>query len=162
MKNTKIAGIRTGGQTGADRAAMDVAREYGIPLCGWCPKGGWAEDYPEAPGLLNDYPELTETPSAGTAQRTMWNMRDADAILTVIPEDSAESKGTDVGLKTGQELGKPMITVSGRKDLPEIIRWLQDLPDGLCLCVGGPRASECGSAYEVTREILVGLIEAFS
>ena len=44
--------IRTGGQTGVDRAAMDTARKYGIPLCGWCPKNGWAEDCPEAPGIL--------------------------------------------------------------------------------------------------------------
>ena len=42
----KIYRIRTGGQSGVDRAAMDFAREYGIPLCGWCPKNGWAEDYP--------------------------------------------------------------------------------------------------------------------
>ncbi len=45
----KIARIRTGGQSGVDRAAMDFAREQGIPLCGWCPKGGWAEDYPDPP-----------------------------------------------------------------------------------------------------------------
>jgi predicted Rossmann-fold nucleotide-binding protein len=81
----KIYRIRTGGQSGVDRAAMDFAREYGIPLCGWCPKNGWAEDYPDSPGVLLDYPELTETPSDGTEQRTKWNMRDADAILTIIP-----------------------------------------------------------------------------
>ena len=57
----KIVKIRTGGQTGVDRAAMDFAREHEIPLCGWCPKNGWAEDYTVAPGLLKDYPELTET-----------------------------------------------------------------------------------------------------
>ena len=73
----KISGIRTGGQSGIDRAAMDYAKENEIPLCGWCPRGGWAEDYPESPGLLADYPELTETPSGGTEQRTRWNMREA-------------------------------------------------------------------------------------
>ena len=150
----KIARIRTGGQIGVDRAAMDIAREFNIPLCGWCPKGGWAEDYPTPPGLLVDYPELRETPSAGTFQRTMWNMRDADAILTIIPLDSRESTGTDVGLNIGKELHKPMITVSGIKDLPAIIRWLNQLPDGITLCVGGPRASECSSAYEVAKDIL--------
>ena len=31
----KIYRIRTGGQSGVDRAVMDFAREYGIPLCGW-------------------------------------------------------------------------------------------------------------------------------
>ena len=88
----KTVKIRTGGQSGVDRAAMDFARECGLELCGWCPKGGWAEDYPEPPGLLRDYPELQETPSEGTEQRTRWNMRDADAILTIIPESSSESE----------------------------------------------------------------------
>ena len=36
--------IVSGGQTGVDRAALDVAIELGIPYRGWCPKGGWAED----------------------------------------------------------------------------------------------------------------------
>ena len=85
MLSKKIRRIRTDGQSGVDRAAMDFARERGIPLCGWCPKNGWAEDYPDPPGLLIDYPELTETPSDDTAQRTKWNMRDCDAILTIIP-----------------------------------------------------------------------------
>ena len=98
----KIYRIRTGGQSGVDRAAMDFAREYGIPLCGWCPKNGWAEDYPDSPGVLLDYPELTETPSDGTEQRTKWNMRDADAILTIIPGGSLPSPGTDVGLAAGE------------------------------------------------------------
>ena len=57
----KIRRIRTGGQTGVDRAALDTARKYGIEICGWCPKGGWAEDYPEAPGIKEMYPELQET-----------------------------------------------------------------------------------------------------
>lgn len=46
MLSKKIRRIRTGGQSGVDRAAMDFARERGIPLCGWCPKNGWAEDVP--------------------------------------------------------------------------------------------------------------------
>ena len=101
MLETKkiISRIRTGGQSGVDRAAMDFARENDIPLCGWCPKNGWAEDYPDPPGVLADYPELTETPSEGTEQRTKWNMRDCDAILTIIPEGSSSSPGTDIGLK---------------------------------------------------------------
>lgn len=85
----KIARIRTGGQSGVDRAALDFAIERNIPYSGWCPKGGWAEDYPDPPGLLRDYPELQETPSSGTEQRTRWNMRDADAILTIIPESAS-------------------------------------------------------------------------
>ena len=135
----KIAKIRTGGQSGVDRTALDFAIEHEIPYCGWCPKGGWAEDYPDPPGLLRDYPELQETPSSGTEQRTKWNMRDADAILTIIPESSAESKGTEVGLEEGEHLGKPMFT----------------------LCVGGPRASECPEAYETAKAVLTAVLPVF-
>ncbi len=159
MKKEKISRIRTGGQTGVDRAAMDTAREYGIPLCGWCPKNGWAEDYETASELLAVYPELMETPSPGTEQRTKWNMRDADAVLTIIPEDSFLSEGTLLGIKEGEDLGKPMITVSGPSDIPRILSWLDGLPDGIELCVGGPRASECSGAYDVAKEVLAGLFE---
>lgn len=157
----KIKCIRTGGQSGVDRAAMDVAKEYGIPLCGWCPKDGWAEDYPEPPGLLRDYPELTETPSRDTSQRTLWNMRDAEAILTIIPEHSKPSEGTNLGLKEGQYLCKPMFTATGLDDIPAILEWISGLKDGIELCIGGPRASECGDAYDVAKAILISIINNF-
>ena len=158
---TKIIKIRTGGQTGVDRAAMDFAREHKIPFCGWCPKGGWAEDYPDPPGLLLDYPELTETPSADPAQRTKWNMRDSDAILTIIPAGSMHSPGTDVGLEEGRLLGKPMYTAAGPEDVPAILRWINDLPDGIELCIGGPRASECPEAYDITKSILEHMAQGY-
>ena len=160
MNAKRISRIRTGGQTGVDRAAMDAARAYGIPLCGWCPKNGWAEDYPKAPGLLTLYPELIETPSEGTEQRTKWNMRDADAILTIIPEGSLPSGGTLLGLSEGEGLGKPMITVSGNSDIPKVLSWLEDLPDVIELCIGGPRASECSQAYDVAKDLLSRLFDS--
>lgn len=156
----KISRIRTGGQSGVDRAAMDFARKNGILLCGWCPKNGWAEDYPDPPGLLADYPELTETLSEGTEQRTRWNMRDADAILTIIPE-GASSPGTDIGLEEGALQSKPMYTAAGLSDVPGIVNWIQELPDGTELCIGGPRASECPEAYDIAMEVLKGLEEFF-
>lgn len=157
----KISRIRTGGQSGVDRAAMDFARENGIPLCGWCPKGGWAEDYPEPPGLLADYPELMETSSDGTEQRTRWNMRDAGAILTIIPEGAASSPGTEVGLEEGMILSKPMYTAAGLSDVPDIIKWIRSLPDGTELCIGGLRASESPDAYDVAMAVLRGFEEVF-
>jgi hypothetical protein len=48
--------IRSGGQTGVDRAALDAAVLLGRPYEGWCPKGGWAEDFLRPPGLLTIYP----------------------------------------------------------------------------------------------------------
>ena len=54
-----IKKIISGGQTGADRAALDVAIELGIPHGGWIPKGRKAED-----GVLPDKYQLQEMPTA--------------------------------------------------------------------------------------------------
>ena len=162
MKTT-ITRIRSGGQSGVDRAALDFARKHNMEICGWCPKGGWAEDYPEAPGVLTVYPELRETPEAAPWQRTLWNMRDADAILTIVPEGSGTSGGTELGVQEGIRLGKPMFTARSAEDVPEIVAWLRSLAadraEGFELCVGGPRASECAEAYRVTEEILEKVFE---
>src|SRR2546426_4775322 len=53
--------VISGGQTGVDRAALDVALELGVPAGGWCPKGRKAEDGSLAPR----YP-LTETDRKST------------------------------------------------------------------------------------------------
>ena len=145
-----------------DRAAMDFARKQRIPLCGWCPKNGWAEDYPDPPGLLADYPELSETPSEGTQQRTRWNMRDCDAILTIIPDGSLPSQGTAVGLEEGKNLAKPMYTDRGPEKAADIKKWIQSLPNGTELCIGGPRASECTTAYDTAMKVLDSIAEVFS
>src|SRR3954454_8651242 len=68
--------IVSGGQTGVDRAALDVALALGIPCGGWCPKGRKAED-----GPIEDRYPLSETPSSDYRQRTLWNIRDSDATL---------------------------------------------------------------------------------
>ena len=182
--NLAITRIRSGGQSGVDRAALDFARKHKIEICVWCPKGGWAEDYPEAPGVLALYPELKETPEAEPWQRTLWNMRDAQAILTIMPEGSGESKGTQLGVQEGIELGKPMFTARGVEDAEEISAWMWSLAlggefetgaadvmsgsdaengsgavFGIELCVGGPWASECPEGYQVTMEILEKVME---
>src|ERR1700730_7354242 len=78
--------IRSGGQTGVDRAALDAAVLKGRPYEGWCPKGGWAEDFLRPPGLLTIYPHLMETPSESPEQRTDWNVRDSAANIVFVPD----------------------------------------------------------------------------
>ena len=63
-----IAKIVSGGQTGADRAALDWALEHSIPHDGWCPRGRLAED-----GPIEARYNLQETPSSNYPQRTEWN-----------------------------------------------------------------------------------------
>ena len=156
----KIAYLRTGGQTGVDRAALDTARRHGIPIVGWCPKDGWAEDMPEAPGIMRLFPELHETPSSDVDQRTRWNVRDSHATLIINPWRSDYSEGTSVTERSAVELGRPYLVVTSGKSAPDVIAWLSGLGSELTLNVGGPRASECPEAYEKTCKILDAVISA--
>lgn len=71
-----ITKIISGGQTGADRAGLDVAIWHNFPHGGWCPKGRRAED-----GAIGGQYQLTEAPSANYLQRTEWNVRDTDGTI---------------------------------------------------------------------------------
>jgi len=144
----------SGGQSGADRAALDVALERGIAYGGWCPKGGWAEDFPVPPGLLTKYPNLKETPLADPAQRTEWNVRDADVCLVITGAGGLEvSKGTTLACQQAQRYGKPCFVADLREpDMYEqTALWLRaqldTLGPDLKLAIGGPRESEAPGIY---------------
>ncbi len=155
----KIAVIRSGGQTGADRAALDVARAHNITIKGWCPLDGWAEDMPEEPGIIKLFPELVETPLADVIQRTRWNVRDSDATLIVYPRSSRKSNGATLTDQYAGILGKPHLIVRSERDVDDILEWLQDLVDGLDLNVAGPRASECPEVYDITYKLLEAVLK---
>lgn len=148
----RVAVVRSGGQTGVDRAALDVARELGLPIAGWCPRGGWAEDRTQPPGLLIDYPELAETPRRDPEQRTVWNIRDSDATLVVLPPDGTDSPGTALTLETAAALGRPLIVCEDDPDA--VSAWLEGLGPGITLNVAGPRESEARGSYARARRLL--------
>jgi len=95
--------IVSGGQSGADRASLDLAIRLGIPHGGWCPRGRKAED-----GLIHRRYRLRETPSAGYAQRTEWNVRDSDGtvIFSLTNQLTGGSKKT---LQFGRKYGRPCL-----------------------------------------------------
>ena len=153
--------IRTGGQSGADRAAFDVARLYNIPICGWCPKGGWAEDMPEPPGLLAVYPEMIETPSDGTIQRTEWNIRDSSVCIVFDTFENTTSPGTDAGMTFFDKYDVPCfeydLNGGERRQFDELFSWLEEISDRydpFVLGVGGPRASVYDGIYVIVFDIL--------
>ncbi len=154
--------IISGGQTGVDRAALDVAIERGLSWGGWCPKGGWAEDFPDAPGLLARYPNLRETPLADPVQRTEWNVRDSDAILIVVDRAGLSvSRGTMSAKEWARRHGKPVLAVdvSQPDAAVQVAGWLREqrkrFGAGMKLGVGGPRESEAPGIYASTRLLLV-------
>jgi hypothetical protein len=158
--------LLSGGQTGVDRAVLDVAVERGTAYGGWCPKGGWAEDCPEPPGLLAKYPMLQETPLADPAQRTEWNVRDADACMIVVDAGGVDvSAGTALAQELAHRYRKPLLVVKlGDTDrLERAALWLRVQEArhgaGLKLAIGGPRESEAPGIYRRAAAFIRGLMD---
>jgi hypothetical protein len=134
---TRPKKIVSGGQSGVDRAALDVAAELSFPRGGWCPRGRYAEDGP----IPDGYP-LKETPSPDTSQRTEWNVRDADGTLVLT--EGEPSGGTAVTIHFARRHKKPCLVLDLDED-PEpgdVGRWIAE--HGIAvLNVAGPRESKC-------------------
>jgi putative molybdenum carrier protein len=158
--------ITSGGQSGVDRAALDVAIERNLPWGGWCPKGGWAEDSPEPPGLLARYANLRETPLADPLQRTEWNVRESDAVLVIVDAAGmAASRGTQRGHDWARQYRKPFLTVdAGDPDAPlRAAAWLSEqrktLGADMTLSIGGPRESEAPGIYAKASSLLAAILD---
>lgn len=154
----RIAKVRSGGQTGADRGALEAARKKNVPICGWCPPGGLAEDMPEPPGLLKTYPELQEGFTEGYVERTAWNVRDSHATLIVAPAGIEPMSGTEMTVRFAEEYGRPCLIVRGTDDLPKARAWLEGLGYGITLNVAGPRESKTPGTHAVTEKIVGALL----
>ncbi len=157
--------IISGGQTGVDRAALDVAIERGMTWGGWCPKGGWAEDFPDPPGLLAKYPKLRETPLSHPLQRTEWNVRDSDATLIITDgEDMSVSIGTRRAHQWASQHGKPLLVVdaNGPQAALRATQWLQAQKERfgphMTLGIGGPRESESPGIYTRAKVLIAALL----
>jgi len=153
MTPGRIACLRSGGQTGADRAALDAGVECGVAVAGWCPAGGWAEDLPEPPGLLARYPRLRPTPSADPAVRTAWNVRDADATLVISLSSASPSAGTELTVAAARGLSRPLLVTDGT-DVASVLDFLDAVGRGLTVNVAGPRESEAPGTYARTLALL--------
>lgn len=145
----RLRKIISGGQTGVDRAALDVALARAIPCGGWCPKGRWAEDGP----IAARYP-LIETSSDDVRERTRLNVQGADATLVIVHETS--DAGTDYTLQVAAELAKPALRLDlARKPEREIILgWFAAFERPLIVNVAGPRESSSPGIYARSREYL--------
>lgn len=159
--------IRSGGQTGVDRAALDFAISNRLNYGGWCPRGGWAEDFPAAPGLLAKYPRLTETPSNLPEQRTAWNVRDSHATLLIVRgDDLKRSPGTRFAKLLAEVVFlRPCLVVdlqnSAALDLAtDCLAAITAAyrPADFLLHVGGPRESESPGIYVQAGEFLAKLL----
>ncbi|MGD9615014.1 MAG: putative molybdenum carrier protein [Alphaproteobacteria bacterium] len=153
--------IVAGGQTGVDRAALDAAIRLGLLYGGWVPKGGWAEDLPDPPGLLAIYPRLREAISREPAERTRLNVRDSDATLILTAGSGlGASPGTMLTEQTAAALGRPLLMVPvDRSDAVVLIkRWLDGLDRIAVPNIAGPRESEAPGIYALGRRVIESVL----
>jgi hypothetical protein len=143
--------IVTGGQTGADRAALDWAIAHRVRHGGWCPRGRRADD-----GRIPVHYALTETPRRAYVQRTEWNVRDSDGTLlvTLDPKLRAGSRRTAEFAKLYR---RPYLHVSHTEPFAACVdavqRFLRDERITV-LNVAGPRASEAPQVGEFVGALL--------
>ncbi|WP_067783571.1 YpsA SLOG family protein [Actinomyces vulturis] len=143
-----FAAIRSGGQSGVDRAALDCAIKHGIAVCGFTPAGGWAEDIDD---LTKHYPTLTKTPSSDPNVRTTLNVVYSDFTLIISDNDSP---GTLLTAQLCQLLDKPCLIVPSDVDRSVIVTWLRSLKTPMDLNVAGDRQSESPGIYGRTKDLL--------
>lgn len=146
-----IRRIVSGGQTGADRAAMDFAMRHGFELGGVVPRGRMAEDGP----IDERYAGLTETASSDPAARTELNVMNSDA--TIVFSHGSLHGGSLLTVEFARRYGKPIIHVflaeERSRSLARVAAWLQSVRPNV-LNIAGPRASEESAIYEAVSEFL--------
>jgi hypothetical protein len=145
--------IISGGQTGADRAALDVALTLSLPIGGGCPKGRRAED-----GMIPDCYPLTETPEADYDTRTRRNVEDSDG--TLILNLGTLDGGTALTVKLARQMGKPCLMVALEDGIEPTAfqEWLDAHPIAV-LNVAGPRESKRPGVYAAACRLLDTLLQ---
>lgn len=144
----------SGGQTGVDRAALDVAIELGLEHGGYCPAGRKAED-----GRIAERYRLTETDSERYDVRTRLNVIASDATLILFRDQV--SGGTKLTYDFARAGDKPRLRVNLNKSHAVLAarRWLSE-HEIVTLNVAGPRESSAPGIYaqaaDWLRELLSG------
>lgn len=149
-----VRAIISGGQTGADRAALDWAIARGIPHGGWCPKGRAAED-----GVIAARYQLKETESTGYRQRTKLNVRDSDGTLIVNLGEL--DGGTLQTRRFAESMRRPIFVIAAGPGVePDVVYRVRDwiAENSIAtLNVAGPRESKRPGIYRCTYDLLEAL-----
>jgi hypothetical protein len=152
----KLETIISGGQTGADRAALDVALEAEFPCGGWCPKGRTAED-----GCLPMTYPLRELSKGGYRHRTIKNVEEADG--TAIFYFGRPTGGTELTLATCIRLSKPYQLIDALEVTPNrgsiVLARFIDQCQIAVLNVAGPRESSAPGVYDYVRVVIESLLK---
>ena len=150
--STIVDKIVSGGQTGVDRAGLDVAIELGIQHGGWCPKGRRDEN-----GRIPACYLLQETDSEDYADRTERNVVESDG--TLILYFATLRGGTELTYRLTQKHGRPHCLVNLRdpQTTDTVQQWIRENAIRV-LNIAGPRASLNEAVYELARTYLESVL----
>ena len=149
----RVEKIISGGQTGVDRAALDVAIFLEIEHGGWCPKNRLAED-----GQVPAHYQLRETDSDEYAVRTERNVVESDGTLVLY--FSALTGGSRLTANLARRWKKPNLVVDLNEN-PEV-KTVQDWirRHGIrSLNVAGPRESSVPGINRLAEKFLLSVFE---
>ena len=152
---TVIQKIVSGGQTGADRAALDFAIEHGLPHGGWCPQGRMAED-----GEIDWRYRLKETPSPSYVERTEWNVRDSDGTI-ILSIAKNLGGGSQLTVQFAMNHKKPYLHLSKSMDGDSAavkLRQFLEQNQIKILNVAGPRSSTEPAVEEFVKSVLAAAL----
>lgn len=147
--------IISGGQTGVDRAALDVAIALGYPYTGWLPKGRLAEDGP----LPDSYVGMKEMPTKNYIRRTEQNVIDSD--FTIVICHGMPEGGTKRTIDFCVKHNKPHHVVNLDLDVSQQLDAAWAFIDGITgrrVNFAGPRGSKNPSIYDEARDFIERLI----
>ena len=144
--------IVSGGQSGADEAALDWAIARGVPHGGWCPKGRRAEH-----GVIDPRYLLTETPRAVYRERTEWNVRDSDATVIFSLAENLVG-GSKLTASFAARYAKACLHILPRLD-PSVLARFLELNHVVTLNLAGPRASQAPGIGELVVRMLDHALE---
>jgi hypothetical protein len=142
------------GQTGADRAGLDVAIKFNISHGGWIPKGRKTED-----GTLPDMYRLQEMPTSSYPARTEKNVLDSDG--TVIFSHGPLTGGSKLTQQLATKHDKPCLhidlnEVPGYNAVFLLRRWMFE-NNVKILNVAGSRTSKDPEIYKKVFDIIKGI-----
>lgn len=142
--------IISGGQTGADRAALDWAIGHNFPHGGWCPRGRLAED-----GPIPARYALHETASTRYPERTEKNIVESDGTVVFSMTDAVEG-GTKLTMDLARRLRKPLLLISAEtmRDPGAGLRRFVAEQGIKRLNVAGPRASKEPHIADFVKQVL--------
>jgi hypothetical protein len=151
--------IISGGQTGVDRAALDVALKHGIESGGWCPTGRLDEF-----GRIPDRYPVKELESGGFTERTLQNVEDSDGTVIIYP--GKLSGGTEQTVRFCVEQQRPLKLIdSSNVSIEKAAQLIADFVRANMidvLNVAGPRQSEWAKGYDYTTSIFEAFVTSIA